>query len=425
LVLLLVFGVRHVGISNSLVLDRVMALTDTAARKAQATDKVQKLTDGSGLHLRLEPTGAKLWRWAYRFEGKQKTMALGAYPDVTLADARHRRDEARKLLAAGADPMAKRKADKQAKLNAGANRFEAVARDWWAHWKSSRSDSHVGQVLRRFEADVFPAIGARPISQIEAPELVKMAQAIAKRGALDCAARALQSCNQVFRYAIAHGSAIRNPAADIRPSDVIASRKQQNYARVDESEFPVLLRQIEAYKGTPATRLAIKLLSLTFVRTSELTEARWSEFDLDGGRWDIPAERMKMRTPHIVPLSPQAVDVLRVLQAVSGHRDLLFPGERDHSKPMSNNTILKALERMGFKHKMTGHGFRGVASTVLHERGFEHAHIELQLAHAPRNAVSAAYNHALYLAQRTEMMEWWGAYIETASRGRPTLAVAA
>jgi integrase len=394
-----------------------VALTDTAVRKAQASAKVQKLADGGGLYLHIAVTGGKLWRWAYRFDGKQKTLALGAYPDVPLAQARSARDEARRLLASGIDPMAKRKADKIARQAETVNTFEAVAREWHQHWKASRSDSHVAQVLRRFEADVFPAIGARPIADIEAPELVRVMKTIAARGALDVATRALQTSGQVFRYAIAHGKACRNPATDIKPADVLPQRKAENYARVGAPELPTLLRKIEGYQGTPITRLAMKLMALTFVRTGELIGACWSEFDLDAARWDIPAERMKMRTPHIVPLSAQAIEVLRVLQGVTGGSALLFPGERKNGKPMSNNTILGALDRMGYKGRMTGHGFRGIASTLLHEQGFDHAHIELQLAHAERNEVSAAYNHALYLPQRAAMMQAWGDYLDGLTRG--------
>jgi integrase len=272
-------------------------------------------------------------------------------------------------------------------------------------------------VWRRLEADIFPAVGARPVAEIEAPELVRMAKAIEKRGALDIAKRALQTCGQVFRYAIAHGLAARNPATDIKPGDVIKSRRKENYARVDAKELPALLRKIEVYQGTPTTRMAMKLLAITFVRTSELIGARWKEFDLDGARWDIPAGRMKMKTPHIVPLSTQAVTLLRSLHVLTGHSALLFPGERDHEKPMSNNTILKALERMGYKGQMTGHGFRGIASTLLHEQGWPHEHIELQLAHQERNQVSASYNHALYLKPRAKMMQAWSNYLDACVAG--------
>ena len=245
-----------------------------------------------------------------------------------------------------------------------------------------------------------------------------MVQAISKRGALDIAKRALQTSGQVFRYAVAHGLAQRNPASDIKPSDVLASRKAVNYARIGTKELPELLRHIEGYAGAAVTRLAMKLMALTFVRTSELIGACWAEFDLGARRWDIPASRMKMKTPHIVPLSTQAVNLLQTLQLVSGRSALLFPGERDHEKPMSNNTILGALDRMGYKGRMTGHGFRGVASTLLHEMGFDHAHIELQLAHQERNEVSAAYNYATYLQQRTKMMQYWADYLDGCSTGK-------
>lgn len=274
-----------------------MPLTDTAIKKAKPGAKPVKLSDGRGLYLLVSPAGSKLWRWKYRFQGKEKVMALGAYPDVSLAQAREGLDKARKVLAAGSDPMAVRKADKAATRAAAENSFESVARMWWTHWKPARSDQHSGQVMRRFEADVFPHIGARPVTEIQAPELVAMIKAIAGRGVNDLAKRALQTSIQVFRYPIAHGLAKRNLSTDIRPGDVLASRQKQNMARIDGKELPELMRRIDAYQGTPFTRMAMKLMAMTFVRTTELIGARWDEFDLDGMRWDIPASRMKMTTP--------------------------------------------------------------------------------------------------------------------------------
>ena len=392
-------------------------LTDTRIKTAKPQAKLYKLTDERGLHLSVYPNGSKLWQMRYRIEGKERTASLGKYPEVSLAEAREKRDQMRKLVANDIDPVQSQKATKEAKKLSQAHSFEVVARTWFEGWKAARSPRHAEYVIRRLEADVFPIIGSRPISEIQAPELVKMMKAIQRRGALDIAKRCYQMTGQVFRYAVAHGIAERNPASDIKPSDILPSRRQTNYARVDAKELPALLRAIEAYQGTPATRMAIKLLALTFVRTSELIGARWREFDLQAGEWRIPAERMKMRTEHIVPLSPQAILILQILHGVTGHSELLFPGERDHGKPMSNNTILKALERMGYKGRMTGHGFRGVASTILHEHGFEHAHIELQLAHQERNAVSAAYNHATYLKQRTRMMQKWADYLDNQVAG--------
>ena len=395
-----------------------MPLTDTAIKKIKPGDKPVKLSDARGLYLMVNPVGSKLWRWKYRFLDKEKVMSLGAYPDVSLAQARDGMGAARKLLASGTDPMAKRASDKVAQQASAENSFQSVALRWWEHWHGAKSARHADDVMRRLKADVFPAIGARPVTEIHAHELVTMVQTISKRGALDIAKRALQTSGQVFRFAVAHGIAQRNPASDIKPSDVLPSRKAGNYARIDAKELPELLRRIEGYAGAAVTRLAMKLMTLTFVRTSELIGAQWTEFDLEAGRWDIPASRMKMKTPHIVPLSTQAVSVLQTLQLVSGRSKLLFPGERGHQKPMSNNTILGALDRMGYKGRMTGHGFRGVASTLLHEMGFDHAHIELQLAHQERNQVSAAYNHAVYLKQRSVMMQRWGDYLDSCVTGK-------
>ena len=394
-----------------------MALSDTEIRKAKAKGNAYRMSDGGGLYLFVTAPGGKLWRWKYRFEGREKLMSFGSYPDVSLSLARERHVEARKLLASGTDPMAERKAEKAAAENS----FQSIARAWWEHWQDGKNLRHAVQVKRRIEADILPYLGARPIAAIEAPELVAMTKAIERRGARDIAKRALETTGQIFRYAIAHGYARHNPASEIRPGDILKSTRKVNYARVDARELPNLLRSTEVYQGTHVTRLALKLMALTFVRTSELIGARWAEFDLEACRWDIPAERMKMRTPHIVPLARQALDVLDTLRTLTGQSEWLFPGDRNARKSMSNNTILKALERMGYKGRMTGHGFRGLASTVLHEQGFNHEHIELQLAHAPRNAVSAAYNHALYLEPRAKMMQEWADYLEQTQRGGKVL----
>lgn len=391
-------------------------LNDTTIRKARPRATAYKLSDGNGLQLRIQPTGAKLWQYRFRLQRRDLTASIGPYPEISLAEAREQLLALRRQVVQGVNPIEAKRSEAARSQGDAERTFEVVARLWWADWKAARSDSHTEYVKRRLEADVFPAIGGRPVGEIEAPELVRMAKKIEQRGALDIAKRALQTCSQVFRYAIAHGWASRNPAKDFAPADVLATRKKKNYARIDARELPALLRKIDAYQGSPGTRLAMKLLALTFVRTKELIEARWAEFDLEAARWDIPAERMKMRSPHLIPLSTQAVQVLRVLQEFSGGRELLFPGERDHSRPMSSNTILAALERMGYKGRMTGHGFRGLASTILHEQGFDHAHIELQLAHQERNEVSAAYNHALYVDQRAKMMQAWGDYLEALAR---------
>jgi integrase len=396
-------------------------LTDTEIKKAKAKEKAYSMGDGGGLYLWVKPTGGKLWRWSYRFDGKEKLMSLGKYPDVSLAQARERHSEARKLFATGVDPMAQRKAEKTAEKAAIENSFQSVAAQWLQHWQDGKSPRHVEYIKRRMDADILPRLGPRPIAEIEAPELVAMANAIQDRGARDIAKRALETVGQVFRFGIAHGYSKRNPASEIRPSDILRSTRKVNYSRVDARELPALLRNIEVYQGTQVTRLAMKLIALTFVRTSELIGAKWTEFDLEAGRWNIPPERMKMRTLHIVPMTSQALEVLDTLRTLTGESEWLFPGDRNANKPMSNNTILKALERMGYKGRMTGHGFRGLASTILHEQGYAHDHIELQLAHAPRNAVSAAYNHALYLEPRAKMMQDWADFLERTQRGGKVL----
>lgn len=370
----------------------------------KATDRRH---DGHGLYLEVTEAGGKYWRMKYRHAGKEKRLALGVYPAVSLAQARKASDQARQALAKGDDPGQLKRESKLSRAINDARTFEAVARQWHEHWKGPKSPRHADYVIRRLEADVFPALGGRPLASVTAPQLLAMAKGIEARGAVDIAKRSLQTCGQIMRFAVAHGLIERNPAADVKPADALKPRAKENYARLDAKEVPELLRKIEAYQGNAYTRLAMKLMALTFVRTGELIAARWDEFDLEARQWRIPAARMKMKTPHIVPLAGQAVEVLQALHTISGGRALLFPGERDHQKPMSNNTILGALKRMGYLHRMTGHGFRGVASTILHEQGHGHHLIELQLAHQERNATVAAYNHATYLAERAAMMQKW------------------
>jgi integrase len=400
-----------------------MPLTDTECRQATcpADRDLIRMTDEKGMYLEITKAGGKYWRMKYRHAGKYKTLALGVYgkspPEVTLAQARKARDQAREALARGDDPAQIKREAKLSKAIADATTFEAVARQWWQHWGPTKNPRHADYVLRRLEADVFPALGGRPVASITAPALLAMAKGVESRGAVDIAKRSLQTCGQILRFAVAHGLIERNPAADVKPADALKPRNKENYARLDAKEMPELLRKIEAYQGNSYTRLAMKLMTLTFVRTGELIGARWEEFDLPAAQWRIPAHRMKMKTPHIVPLAAQVIEILQALHTISGHRPILFPGERDHEKPMSNNTILGALRRMGYLHRMTGHGFRGVASTILHEQGYGHHLIELQLAHQERNATIAAYNHATYLTDRTAMMQGWADHIDKLRRG--------
>jgi integrase len=402
-----------------------MALKDLAVRNAKSKDRAYKMSDGAGLYLYVSPTGGKLWRWNYRFDGKGKTMALGKYPDVPLTAARIRHADGRSLLATGVDPMIQRKATKSEEKIALESAFANIAQKWLKHWEYGKSSRHVDSTKRRIATNILPFLGDKLVTEITAPNLVAMVKAIQDRGARDIAKRALETTGQIFRFAVAHGYVDRNPAADIRPADVLQKAFKTNYARIDAKELPHLLRQIKVYPGRHVTRIAIQLLALTFVRTGELIAAKWSEFDIESARWDIPAERMKMRTSHIVPLSKQTLDSLTELHTLTGSSEWLFPGEGRHNTHMSNNTILKGLERMGYKGMMTGHGFRGLASTILHEQDYPHDHIELQLAHTQRNAVSAAYNHALYLKPRAKMMQDWADFLEEELRGAKILQMPA
>ena len=389
-------------------------LTDSKLKNAKPEARPYKLVDGQGLHALVQTSGSVLWQQRYRFEGKERTASHGSYPLVSLLEARKKRDELKKLLLEGLDPA---KVKRQRSANGGfslGETFKEIADTWHKQWSEVRSPRHAAYVRRRLEGDVFPVIGDLPIASLRPLDVVKVIKAIEARGAVDIAKRAYQTIGAICRYAVAHGLMDRDPTRDVKPSDILISRRSTNYARVDVKELPELLRAVEAYQGTSTTRMALKLMALTFVRTGELIAARWTEFDLSEAVWRIPAERMKMRTEHIVPLSRQAIETLQTLQVISGNAELLFPGDRNRKKPISNNTLLKALERMGFKGRMTGHGFRGLASTVLHENGFDHAHIEAQLAHQERNRISASYNHALYLKQRTELMQWWADYLDQA-----------
>ena len=391
-------------------------LTDTKIKNAKARARAYSVVDGGGLCLWVTPAGGKLWRWSYRFEGKEKLMSLGEYPYISLSDARQKYSDARMLLAKDIDPMAQRKAEKTAKKAKAEDSFQSIAAKWMEHWHHEKSPRHAAYVKRRIDADILPVLGARPIAEIQAPEVVAMVMAIEERGAGVIARRALQTAAQIFRYGIAHGYTNRNPASEFRAGDILKPIRESNYARIEAKELPDLLRRIEIYQGTHVTRLAMKLMALTFLRTSELIGAPWTEFDFEAARWDIPKERMKSGRRHIVPLARQTLEVLGVLHDLTAHSKWHFPGDRSPKKFMSNNTILKGLERMGYKGAMTGHGFRGVASTVLHELGYKSDYIELQLAHLKDDKVRAAYDHARFLGPRTKMMQDWADFLEKAQK---------
>lgn len=405
-----------------------MSLTDAEVRNAKPNDKVQYLFDGAGLYLQINPNGSRWWRFKYRFEGKAKLLSLGVYPDVGLKGVRSAHTEARKLITNGIDPSAKRKQSEAAtkqkheitrRIAEGIpleNSFKAVAAEWFDKQLHTWVEHHSRDVQRRLEVNIFPYIGTRPIAEIEAPELLAAIRVIEGRGAYDLAHRVLQVCGQVFRYGVATGRCKRDPSPDLRGA--LAPHKKKNQAAVQPEDLPELLRAIAGYDevGCIQTRLALQLLALTFVRTNELIGAVWTELDLDNALWIIPAERMKMRTQHVVPLCSQSLRILSELRLIAGKSIYVLPG-RNPAKPISNNTMLFALYRLGFKGKMTGHGFRAVASTVLNETGFRGDVIEIQLAHCERNEIRGAYNRALYLAERKTMMQWWGDYLEGVAAG--------
>lgn len=384
-------------------------LTDSAVRNAKAREKPYKLSAGGGLYLLINPTGSRWWRLKFRVGGKEKLLSLGVYPDISLKVARDRRDEARRLLASGVDPSAHRKAEKVA----DADSFEAVAREWFAKFSVNWAPSHSEKVLRRLEVDLFPWLGSRPVRSITAPELLSCLRRIEARGALDTAHRAHQNCGQVMRYAIATGRAERDPAADLRGA--LPPVTGGHFATITEPvKVGALLRAIDGYAGTLIARNALKLAPLVFVRPGELRQAEWSEIDLDASEWRIPAERMKARVLHIVPLARQAVEVLRELQPLTGSGRYVFPSARSIDRPMSENTVLAALRRLGYPTgHMTGHGFRAMASTLLNEQGWGRDAIERQLAHGERDEVRAAYNYAEYLPERRQMMQSWADHLDS------------
>ncbi|MGA7179247.1 MAG: integrase arm-type DNA-binding domain-containing protein [Thiobacillaceae bacterium] len=393
-----------------------MPLTDTAIRNAKPAEKPYKLADTMGLYLLVNATG-KYWRMNYRFGGKQKTLALGVYPTITLADARQRRDDARKLLANETDPSLVKAVNKQVRQQAAENTFEAVAREWFAKKLPGWAPATAKKVMRYLENDLFPWLGNRPIKDIGAPDLLATVRRVESRGALELAHRIREYSGQVFRYAVATGRADRDPSGDLKGA--LPPVKAKHHASVTEpKQIGALLRAIHDFSGTFVTKCALQLAPLVFVRPGELRHAEWSEIDLDAAEWQIPAVKMKMGDKHIVPLSRQAAEILRAIHPLTGSGRYVFPGVRTANRPMSENTVNAALRRMGFeKHEMTGHGFRSMASTLLHEQGWPHDAIERQLAHAERNAVSAAYNYAEHLPKRREMMQAWADYLDGLAAG--------
>lgn len=384
-----------------------MELTAQIINASKPKDRPYKLTDGTGLYLHILPNGAKYWRYNYRFGSRQRTAAYGVFPKVTLAQARQAHEDALYLLRRGIDPIEEKRKEK----NIG-KVFEDVAREWYQLWKVDKNSHYAKNIISRLEDKLFTKIGKLKINELKSSDFIKIINNIVAKGDYDVAKRTLQVSKQIMRYAFIQEYIAVNPITELYPQDLIPKRKKRNHARVTEAELPKLIADINNYDGGEVTVLAIRLMMHTFIRTSELIKAPWSEIDLKKKQWLIPAERMKKERPHIVPLTTQSISILERLHQITGDGNYLFPHERwGHKKHMSNNTILYALYRMGYKSRMTGHGFRGIASTILHENGFNSDYIELQLAHDEDNEIKAAYNHATYLNQRTDMMQWWSDFL--------------
>lgn len=401
-----------------------MALTDTKVRSAKPEAKEYSLVDGDGMFLLIHPNGSKYWRFRFRFGGKQHLMAFGVYPETSLADARQKREEARRLVAAGVDPREHKRAVKEEQAKEVIT-FESVAREWHAS-NQKWSESHSGRVLKSLEDNLFDAIGKRNIAELKTRDLLIPIKAVEMSGRLEVAARLQQRTTAIMRFAVQSGLIDYNPAQEI--AGAVATAKRQHRAALELNRIPELLHRIDSYTGRSLTRLAVELTLLVFIRSSELRFARWSEVDFETAMWTIPGEReplegvkhshrgSKMRTPHLVPLSRQALTILEQIKRMSGNRELIFVGDHDPRKPMSENTVNKALRVMGYdtKVEVCGHGFRTMACSSLIESGmWSKDAVERQMSHQERNSVRAAYIHkAEHLGERRLMLQWWADYLD-------------
>ncbi|EDU6485784.1 tyrosine-type recombinase/integrase [Salmonella enterica subsp. enterica serovar Gaminara] len=392
-----------------------MPLTDAKVRALKPREKTYRLGDAGGLYVEVATNGSRYWRMKYRVAGKEKRLAFGVYPDVSLADAREKRDAAKKILAAGGDPGETKKSEKLAqKLNAE-NTFEAVAREWHQTKADRWSLRYRDEIIDTFEKDIFPYIGKRPIADIKPMELLEALRKMEKRGALEKMRKVRQRCGEVFRFAIITGRANYNPAPDL--ASALATPKKVHFPFLTANELPYFLNDLAGYTGSIITKTATQIIMLTGVRTQELRFARWEDIDFETKLWEIPAEVMKMKRPHIVPLSEQVIALFKQLEPISKHHPLVFIGRNDPRKPISKESINQVIELLGYKGRLTGHGFRHTMSTILHEQGFNSAWIETQLAHVDKNAIRGTYNHAQYLDGRREMMQWYADYIGELGKG--------
>jgi integrase len=399
-----------------------MALTDTAIRKLKPGNKPIKLFDERGLYLEVSPAGGRWWRWKYRFIGKEKRLSLGVYPEVSLKEARDRRDAARKLLADGVDPSENRKAQKLTLAESQADSFEVVTREWFTKYSAGWVPAHSNRVIRLFERDIFPWIGQRPISGITAPDILAVARRIEGRDALETAHRAVGNCGQVFRYAIATGRTTQDPTGALRGA--LPPVKGEHFAATtDPKEFGAILRAIDGYDGTPVVSCALRMAPLVFVRPSELCHAQWADIDMEVAEWRYTVTKTK--TAHIVPLSRQVVEILYELKPITGRGRFVFPSARSNLRAMSDNAILAAMRRMGIeKEEMSGHGFRATARTILDEvLGVRPDFIEHQLAHAVRDPNGRAYNRTAHLTERKKMMQQWADYLDKLKAGAKIIPI--
>lgn len=389
-----------------------MKLTDVAVKQAKAKDKQYKMSDGGGMYLLVTPSGKKYWRMKYYIKGKEKLASLGVYPDISLVEARNIRAKLRQDIALGIDVNQKKKESKQIKQ--GDYNFQKIAEEWFRKKTPLLSVKYAGDINSRLSRDIFPKLGYRDIREIKPLELLKILQEVEERGAVDLAKRLLQICGQIFRYAIITEKAERDITGDLRGA--LQSVKKSNYSRLKVEELPEFLNKLENYNGEILTKLAIKLVLHTFVRTIELRAAKWEEFKMEAKEWHIQASRMKMKEKHIVPLTNQVIEILEGIKQLGFESEYVFPNVQKLKGYMSENTMLYALYRMGYHKRATIHGFRGLASTILNEKGFNSDWIERQLAHSERNGVRSSYNYAQYLSGRREMMEWWSNYLDEANK---------
>ncbi|EOZ5676329.1 tyrosine-type recombinase/integrase [Morganella morganii] len=387
-----------------------MTLTARQVETAKPKEKSYKLFDGGGLYLEVTAKGSRYWRMKYRFGGKEKRLAFGVFPTVTLAEAREMRNQAKKVLAAGGDPGEVKKEEKAIQKLSTGNTFEAIAREWHKSKADRWSLRYRDEIIDTFEKDIFPYIGKRPIAEIKPLELLETLRRMEKRGALEKMRKVRQRCGEVYRYAIITGRAEYNPAPDL--ATALTPPKKQHFPFLTAEELPYFLKDLAGYTGSVITKTATKIILLTAVRTQELRFARWQDIDLEKGIWEIPAEVMKMKRPHVVPLSKQVIELFNSLKPLSGHYELVFIGRNDHRKPISKESVNQVIELLGYKGRLTGHGFRHTMSTILHEKGYNSAWIETQLAHIDKNAIRGTYNHAQYMDGRREMMQWYADYMD-------------